>query len=77
MSAELYSSEISEDDCGSIIIEMNVNNHLIITAHSSNNRDIANFILPPISEGYKEAENVVRALQEWIRHSRGIKEGTK
>ena len=76
MSADLYGSEIPEDRYGSMMVSMNVHNHLDITVGDPG-REIGtkfcSFVLPPTSEGLKEAENIIKALQEWAEHIRKTK----
>ena len=71
MSSDLYTSEIDSDKYGDLFLEMKVGGNLRIIAYDPGNRDlVACFTLPPTPEGWKEAQNLIGALQEWVRHTR-------
>lgn len=71
MSADLYCSEIDENKHGALIVEMNAHNYLrIIAFDPGSDEQTAAFSLPPNEEGWKEAENLISALQEWVNHSK-------
>jgi len=73
MSADLYTSEIDDDVYGTLFLEMKVGGNLRIIAYNPGTRDIvACFTLPPNSEGWKEAENLIGALQEWVSHTKEL-----
>ncbi len=72
MSADLYASEIDSDTYGDLFLEMNVGGNLrIIAIHPGIGGDGC-FTLPPTPEGWKDAERLIGALQEWIRHTREV-----
>lgn len=71
MSSDLYTSELDDNVYGTLILEMKVEGNLRIIAYDPGNRDlVACFNLPPTFEGHSEAEKLIKALQEWIRHTK-------
>ena len=75
MSADLYTSEIDDNIYGTLHLEMPVYGNLRIIAYDPGNRDLVGcFNIPPIPEGWKEAENLIAALQEWVRHVKELEE---
>lgn len=70
MSADLYTSEIDSDKCGDLFLEMKVDGNLRMVTLEPGNGGSACFTLPPTPEGWKEAQNLIGALQEWVRHTR-------
>ena len=72
MSADLYASEIDSDKHGDLFLEMKVGGNLRMVAIDPGNGDGACFSLPPTPEGWKEAENLIGALQEWVLHTKEI-----
>jgi hypothetical protein len=75
MSSDLYTSEIDDDVYGTLCLEMPVHGNLRIIAYDPGNRDLVGCVnLPPNPEGWKEAENLIGALQEWMRHTKELEE---
>ena len=79
MSADLYISDIDEERSGSLLLKMNASGHLFITSldkHIGNStpHELGTFSLPPTPEGWKEVENLIGALQEWVRHTKELEE---
>lgn len=72
MSSDLYASQIDPDGCGDLFLEMSVGGNLRIVALDRGSGGSACFSLPPTPEGWKEAENLIGALQEWVRHTQEI-----
>jgi len=70
MSADLYTSEIDSEKYGDLFLEMKVTGYLFIK--SLKNDEYGPFSLPPTPEGWKEAENLIGALQEWVRHTKEL-----
>ena len=70
MSADLYTSEIDESRHGFLSIEMNVHDYLTIVVGDPSSHETAAFNLPANEEGWKEVENIISSLQEWVRHSK-------
>jgi hypothetical protein len=69
MSADLYTSEIDDDVYGSLTLEMNVHGNLRIIAYDPGTRDLVGCCqFPPSHEGFNEAQRLINALQEWMRH---------
>lgn len=69
MSADLYNSEIDDELYGTLSLEMNVRGWLRIIAYDPGNRDLVGCCqLPPTSDGVAEAQRLIHALKEWIRH---------
>ena len=75
MSTDLYCSQIDENKHGALTVEMNVHKYLrIIAFDPGGDEQTAVFSLFPNEEGWKEAEYLISALQEWIIHSKPILE---
>ena len=75
MSADLYTSEIDSKKYGDLFLEMKVGGNLkIISTHPNNEWGQSYFTLPPTPEGWKEAENLIGALQEWVRNTKELEE---
>ena len=75
MSSDLYTSEIDDDVYGTLCLEMPVHGNLRIIAYDPGNRDLVGCVnLPPNPEGWREAENIIVALQEWMRHTKELEE---
>ena len=75
MSADLYTSEIDDDVYGTLCLEMPVHGNLRIIAYDPGNRDLVGCVnLPPNPEGWREAENLITALQEWVRKTKELEE---
>lgn len=72
MSADLYSSKIDSEEHGDLFLEMSVGGNLRMVAIDPGNSGSACFTLPPTLEGWKEAKNLIAALQEWVRHTQEI-----
>lgn len=77
MSSDLYTSEIDSDTYGDLFLEMNVGGNLRITTQDpqikkTEDRGSSCFTLPPTPEGWKEVENLIGALQEWMNHTKEI-----
>jgi len=70
MSADLYTSEIDSEKHGDLFLEMIVDGTLRIV--TVDYHESTSFSLPPSSEGWKEAENLIGALQEWVRHTKEL-----
>ena len=71
MSADLYSSEIDSKTYGDLYLEMKVRGDLrVVALDPGTDQGSACFTLPPSPEGWKEAENLIEALREWVRHTR-------
>jgi hypothetical protein len=71
MSSDLYTSQINDDIYGTLTAEMSVHGNLRMIAYDPGSRDlVASFNLPPTFEGWNEAENLMKALQEWILHTK-------
>ena len=74
MSADLYTSEIDSEKHGDLLLEMKVAGYLRMVVLEPGNGGGACFSLPPTPEGWKEAENLIGALQEWVRHTKEMEE---
>lgn len=73
MSADLYTSEIDSDVHGDLYLEMNVRGDLrVVALDPGTDQGSACFTLPPSPEGWKEAENLIGALREWVNHTKEI-----
>ena len=73
MSADLYTSEIDSEKHGDLYLEMNVGGNLRIVALDPGiDEGSACFTLPPTREGWKEAENLIGALREWVNHTKEL-----
>lgn len=77
MSADLYTSEIDSDVYGDLFLEMKVGGNLRIITQDpkikkTEDCNSSYFTLPPTPEGWKEAENLIKALQEWVRHTQNL-----
>ena len=72
MSADLYTSEIDEKEHGYLIVDMIAAGFLRIV--SARGEGYGRFTLPPTPEGWKEAENLIGALQEWVRNTKELEE---
>lgn len=72
MRAELYTSEIDSEKHGDLFLEMFVDGTLRIV--SVDYHESTSFSLPPTPEGWNEAENLIEALQEWVKHTKGLEE---
>ena len=71
MSADLYLSELSEEVYGSLSLYMPVHGHLRCVINSPEEvQESSCFTLPPNPDGWKEAEALISALQEWVRHTK-------
>jgi hypothetical protein len=74
MSADLYTSEIDSEKYGDLFLEMKVDGNLRIVSIDPGSEGSACFSLPPTPEGWKEAENLIEALQEWVRNTKELEE---
>jgi len=82
MSSDLYTSEIDSDEYGDMRLEMFASGLLKIVSINPASRalidpeseGIAHFSLPPTPEGWKEAENLIVALQKWVKHAKELEE---
>jgi hypothetical protein len=73
MTVELL--EIDNDDRNnSISVEMNCYNYAWITISGDN---LVRYYLEPNIDGFKKAQAISDALQEWIRHTKTVIEITK
>lgn len=70
MSADLYTSEIDSEKHGDLFLEMIVDGTLRIV--TVDYHESTSFSLPPTPEGWKEAENLIGALQEWVRKTKEL-----
>ena len=80
MSADLYVSEIDSEKYGDLFLEMYVEGNLRIVSIDPKSEGSACFTLPPTPEGWREAENLIGTLQEWMRHTKeleGVTKGSK
>ena len=80
MSADLYTSEIDTENHGDLFLEMGIGGNLRIVSIDPQSEGRACFTLPPIPEGWREAENLIGALQEWVNHTKeleGVTKGSK
>jgi hypothetical protein len=69
MTTDLYTSEIDDDVYGTLLAEMNVHGLLRIIAYDPKSRDLVGCCqFPPAPEGLNEIEQLIIALQEWVRH---------
>jgi len=73
MSTDLYTSEIDSKKYGDLFLEMKAGGNLRIVCTDSVQRNGC-FTLPPTPEGWKEAENLIGALQEWVRRTKELEE---
>jgi hypothetical protein len=70
MSADLYNSEIDDELFGTLSLEMNAGGWLRIIAYDPGSRDLVGCCqFPPTSDGIAEANRLINALNEWIRHT--------
>jgi len=79
MSSDLYTSEINSERYGDLFLEMKASGNLIITTQDpatkkQDDRLSSYFMIPPTPEGWKEAENLIGALQEWVKHTKELEE---
>ena len=77
MSSDLYTSEIDSEKHGDLFLEMQVGGNLRITTQDpeikkTEDRGSSCFTLPPTPEGWKEAENLIGALREWVNHTKEL-----
>lgn len=73
MSSDLYTSEIDSEKHGDLYLEMKARGDLrIVALDPGTDRGSACFTLPSSPEGWKEAENLIGALREWMRHTKEI-----
>ena len=72
MSADLYGSEIDSEKYGDLFLEMKVGGNLRMVSNDPGSEGSACFTLPPNPEGWREAKNLIEALQEWVKHTRGL-----
>ena len=70
MSSDLYTSEIDSEKHGDLFLEMIVDGTLRIV--TVDYHESTSFSIPPTPEGWKEAENLIGALREWVRHTKEI-----
>ena len=80
MSSDLYASEIDSDKYGDLFLEMKVEGNLRMVSIDPGSEGSACFTLPPNPEGWREAENLIAALQEWVNHTKeleGVTKGSK
>jgi len=77
MSSDLYTSEIDSDKYGDLFLEMKVEGNLRMVSLNSGNGGGACFTLPPNPEGWREAENLIAALHEWVNHTKELEGVTK
>ena len=74
MSSDLYTSEIDSEKYGDLFLEMKVGGNLRIVSIDPGSEGSSCFTLPPTPEGWKEAENLIGALQEWVRNTKELEE---
>ena len=74
MSADLYTSEIDSEKHGDLFLAMKVGGNLRMSVLEPGNGRGACFSLPPTPEGWTEAERIIGALQEWVRHTKELEE---
>lgn len=73
MSSDLYTSEIDSKKHGDLYLEMKVGGDLrIVALDPGTDQGSACFTIPPSPEGWKEAENLIGALREWVNHTKEI-----
>jgi hypothetical protein len=73
MSSDLYTSDIDSKKHGDLYLEMKVGGDLrIVTLDPGTDQGSACFTLPPSPDGWKEAENLIGALREWVQHTKEI-----
>lgn len=72
MSSDLYTSEIDSEKHGYLIVDLISSGFLRIVSGRGEEGNYGRFTLPPTPEGWKEAENLITALQEWVRHSKEL-----
>lgn len=72
MSSDLYTSYIDSDTYGDLFLEVNVGGNLRIVALHPGNGGGGSFNIPPTPEGWKEAENLIGALREWVNHTKEL-----
>ena len=72
MSSDLYTSEIDSEKHGDLFLEMIVDGTLRIV--TVDYHESTSFSIPPTPEGWKEAENLITALQEWVRKTKELEE---
>ncbi len=72
MSSDLYTSEINSEKHGDLFLEMIADGTLRIV--TVDHHESTSFSLPPASEGWKEAENLIGALREWVNHTKELEE---
>jgi len=74
MSSDLYASEIDSEKHGDLFLEMKVGGNLRMVFIDPGSEGSACFTLPPTPEGWREAENLIGALQEWVRNTKELEE---
>jgi hypothetical protein len=71
MSVNLYVSGLAEDIYDALTLNMPASGHLNFTPYNPQDpQERATFTLPPNPDGWREAEALIAALQEWIRHTK-------
>lgn len=68
MSAELLEIE-SDDNCTDIGLEMKASGHAWLTLVDD---EVLGYHLIPNEDGWKKAEAIAAALQEWIAHTKRL-----
>jgi len=77
MSSDLYASEIDSEKHGDLFLEMKVGGNLRMVSIDPGSEGSACFTLPPNPEGWREAENLIAALHEWVNHTKELEGVTK
>lgn len=72
MRSDLYTSNIDSDTYGDLFLEMVACGKLRIVAIGPGNEGGASFQIPPNPKGWQEAENLIVALREWVRHTKEL-----
>lgn len=71
MSSDLYTSEIDSEKYGDLFLEMIADGTLRIVTVDYHEMGVS-FSLPPTPEGWREAENLIVALREWVNHTKEL-----
>lgn len=68
-----YLYDVDDENGSSVRLSMNAGGHAFLYADGE---DRNYFHLSPDEHGWKNAEKIVEALNEWIRHTKSVKEMT-
>lgn len=77
MSSDLYTSSIPSDVFEKLKMRITEGGYLdleIEVKQIDGDTDSCSFYIPPTPEGWKEAENLIGALQEWVKHTKELEE---